>query len=141
MNLPTKHTRPAADTTERFARVLEENRRGSGVGICSICSANRFVLEAGILQAQHDGNLVLIESTSNQVNQFGGYTGQTPAQFASFVREIATAMNFRAERIVLGGDHLGPHPWRAEGPSSAMAKATALARACVLAGYTTRLAG
>ena len=136
MNLPTKHERPAADTTERFVRVLEENRRGSAVGICSICSANRFVLEAGILQAQHDGNLVLIESTSNQVNQFGGYTGQTPAQFASFVREIAAAMNFPGERIVLGGDHLGPHPWRAEGPSSAMAKATALVRACVLAGYT-----
>jgi D-tagatose-1,6-bisphosphate aldolase subunit GatZ/KbaZ len=121
---------------ERFARVLKENRRGSAVGICSICSANRFVLEAGILQAQRDDNLVLIESTSNQVNQFGGYTGQTPAQFASFVREIAAAMNFPAERIVLGGDHLGPHPWRAEGPSSAMAKATALVRACVLAGYT-----
>ena len=136
MNLPTKRERPEADTTERFARVLEENRRGSAVGICSICSANRFVLEAGILQAQRDDNLVLIESTSNQVNQFGGYTGQTPAQFASFVREIAAAMNFPAERIVLAGDHLGPHPWRAEGPSSAMAKATALARACVLAGYT-----
>ena len=136
MNVPTKYARPAADTTERFARVLKENRRGSAVGIFSICSANRFVLEAGILQAQRDDNLVLIESTSNQVNQFGGYTGQTPAQFASFVREIAAAMNFPAERIVLGGDHLGPHPWRAEGPSSAMAKATALVRACVLAGYT-----
>ena len=136
MNLPTKHAKPAADTTERFARVLEENRRGRSVGICSICSANRFVLEAGILQAQRDDDLVLIESTSNQVNQFGGYTGQTPAQFASFVREIAATMNFPAERIVLGGDHLGPHPWRAEGPSSAMAKATALVRACVLAGYT-----
>ena len=108
MNLPTKRARPAADNTERFARVLEENRRGSAVGTCSICSANRFVLEAGILQAQRDDNLVLIESTSNQVNQFGGYTGQTPAQFASFVREIAAAMNFPAERIVLGGDHWGP---------------------------------
>jgi len=82
MNFPTKHERHAADTTERFASVLEENRRGSAVGIYSICSANRFVLETGILQAQRDDNLVLIESTSNQVNQFGGYTGQTTAQFA-----------------------------------------------------------
>jgi|HubBroStandDraft_3_1064219.scaffolds.fasta_scaffold07839_2 D-tagatose-1,6-bisphosphate aldolase subunit GatZ/KbaZ len=136
MNFPTKHERHAADTTERFRSVLEENRRGSAVGIYSICSASRFVLETGILQAQRDDNLVLIESTSNQVNQFGGYTGQTPAQFASFVSEIAAAMNFPGERIVLGGDHLGPHPWRAEGPSSAMAKATTLVRACVLAGYT-----
>src|SRR5262249_321224 len=50
--------------------------------------------------------------------------------------EIAAAMNFPRERIVLGGDHLGPLPWRAEGLSSAMTKATALVRACVLAGYT-----
>jgi D-tagatose-1,6-bisphosphate aldolase subunit GatZ/KbaZ len=135
MNLPTKHESLAANNTERFARVLEENHRGSAVGVFSICSANRYVLEAGMLQARRDDNLAVIESTSNQVNQFGGYTGQTPAQFASYVGEIAAAMNFPRERIVLGGDHLGPHPWRAEGLSSAMTKATALVRACVLAGY------
>ena len=89
-----------------------------------------------MLQAQRDQSLLLIESTSNQVNQSGGYTGQTPAQFASFVKVIATAMNFPAERIVFGGDHLGPHVWRKEGSSSAMQKAIELVRACVLAGYT-----
>ena len=115
--------------------------RRTAAGVLSASVRSALPIEAGILQAQRDDNLVLIESTSNQVNQFGGYTGQTPAQFASFVREIAACMNFPAERIVLAGDHLGPHPWRPEGPSSAMAKATALARACVLAGYTTRLAG
>src|ERR1700732_2475346 len=111
MNLPTKRERPEADTTERFARVLEENRRGRAVGICSICSANRFVLEAGILQAQRDDNLVLIESTSNQVNQFGGYTGQTPEQFALFVQKLAASQNFPFEQVLLGGDHLGPAVW------------------------------
>ena len=89
-----------------------------------------------MLQALRDHSLLLIESTSNQVNQFGGYTGQTPAQFASFVKEIAAAMSFPAEKIVLGGDHLGPHPWRKEHRSSAMQKGIELVRACVLAGYT-----
>lgn len=89
-----------------------------------------------MLQAQRDDSLLLIESTSNQVNQFGGYTGQTPVEFVSFVKGIATAMNFPRERIVFGGDHLGPHVWRKEDSRTAMQKAIELVRACVLAGYT-----
>ncbi|MGB9233077.1 MAG: class II D-tagatose-bisphosphate aldolase, non-catalytic subunit [Terriglobales bacterium] len=124
------------DATRRLADIAEENHRGSAVGVYAICSANRFVLEAGMLQAQRDDSLLLIESTSNQVNQFGGYTGQTPLLFASFIKEIAAAINFPVENIVLGGDHLGPHVWRNEGASSAMQKAVELVRACVRAGYT-----
>ncbi len=89
-----------------------------------------------MLQAKRDGSLLLIESTSNQVNQFGGYTGQTPAAFVRFVKEIAAAMDLAFERIVIGGDHLGPNVWRNERPDSAMQKAVELVRACVLAGYT-----
>jgi len=124
------------DAAQRLAHILKENRRGSGVGVYAICSANRFVLEAAMLRARHVGSVLLIESTSNQVNQFGGYTGQTPAQFASFVRNIAADLNFPAERIVLGADHLGPHVWRKEARPSAMKNAAELARACVRAGYT-----
>lgn len=136
MTVTAQPERHAADATGRLAGILQENRRGRAIGVYSICSANRFVLEAGMLQAQRDDSLLLIESTSNQVNQFGGYTGLTPAQFVSFVRGIATGMNFPAERIIFGGDHLGPHVWRKEDPLSAMKKATELVRACVLAGYT-----
>lgn len=126
----------AANSTEALRSILAGNLRGNPVGVYSICSANRFVLEAGMQQAQRDGSLLLIESTSNQVNQFGGYTGQTPAQFAGFVREIAAGMNFPTEKIVFGGDHLGPHVWQKEDSPSAMAKGRELIRACVLAGYT-----
>src|SRR5208283_1564777 len=94
------------------------------------------VLEAGMAQAQRDGSLLCIESTSNQVNQFGGYTGQTPAEFAAFVKEVAKAEGFPQENILLGGDHIGPHVWRAEKASSAMAKARELVQAYVRAGYT-----
>jgi D-tagatose-1,6-bisphosphate aldolase subunit GatZ/KbaZ len=130
---PERHT---SDATARLAAILKENYRGRPVGVYSICSANRFVLEAGMVQAQPDDSLLLIESTSNQVNQFGGYTGQTPAEFISFVKGIAAEMKFPAERIVFGGDHLGPHVWRKEESASAMKKAAELVRTCVLAGYT-----
>jgi D-tagatose-1,6-bisphosphate aldolase subunit GatZ/KbaZ len=126
----------SADATQRLFRTLRENRRGQAVGVYSICSANRYVLEAGMLQALRDDALLLIESSSNQVNQFGGYTGQNPASFAAFVREVAGQMNFPADRIVLGGDHLGPHVWRSESPEKAMAKARELVRDCVRAGYS-----
>jgi D-tagatose-1,6-bisphosphate aldolase subunit GatZ/KbaZ len=125
-----------ANATQQLFRTLQENRHGQAVGMYSICSPNRYVLEAGMLQALRDNVLLLIESSSNQVNQFGGYTGQTPASFAAFVREVAVQMNFPAERIVLGGDHLGPHVWRSESPETAMAKARELVRDCVRAGYS-----
>jgi len=136
VTLAAQHEKQTADATGRLAGILKQNHDGWAVGVYSICSANRFVLEAGMLQAQRDGSVLLIESTSNQVNQFGGYTGQTPAQFVSFVRGIAAAMNFPVERIVFGGDHLGPHVWRKEDASSAMQKAIELVRTCVMAGYT-----
>ncbi len=133
-------TRPAeqafANSTEWLGAIVEKNRGGHPIGIYSICSANRFVLEAAMLQATRDGSLLLIESTSNQVNQYGGYTGQTPAQFFGFVTQVAASMDFPANRIIVGGDHLGPHVWRKESCSSAMPKAEELVRASVLAGYT-----
>ena len=86
-------------------------------------------------QARRDTSLLLIEATSNQVNQFGGYTGQTPAQFAAYVGQIAETMSFPKENIVLGGDHLGPQVWRAEGPEKAMQKAEEMVREYVQAGF------
>jgi len=76
-----------------------------------------------------------VESTSSQVNQFGGYIGQTPRQFAHNVRSSAQSAGLPPERVLLGGDHLGPFPWRHEASSSALEKASALVRDCVLAGY------
>ena len=124
------------NATERLQDILQRNRRGQGIGVCSICSANRYVLESAIHQAHRDSTLLLIESTSNQVNQFGGYTGQKPGDFARFLRELADSWKFPFENIVLGGDHLGPHVWRKEPAAHAMEKACALVRDSVLAGYT-----
>lgn len=115
--------------------VVANLRRGK-VGIYSVCSSNRFVLQAGMRQAERDGTVSLVESTANQVNQFGGYTGMTPLDFAAFVGSLATEAGFPTSRVVLGGDHLGPHVWRSEPAALAMAKARQLVDECVMAGYT-----
>lgn len=124
------------DPSGKLRELLQANRRGKGLGIYSICSANRFVLESAMMQAAHDQSLLLIEATSNQVNQFGGYTGQTPADFAKFVHEVAAGMRFRRERILLGGDHLGPQAWRKENSTAAMEKAREMVAAYVRAGFS-----
>jgi D-tagatose-1,6-bisphosphate aldolase subunit GatZ/KbaZ len=126
-------TRYASD---RLRSILEKNRQGQPLGVYSICSANRFVLEAGMLQAQRDKSILVIESTSNQVNQFGGYTGQAPADFVRCIHELARENDFPVDQIVLGGDHLGPHVWRNEPSSEAMQKACTLVGEYVRAGFT-----
>jgi D-tagatose-1,6-bisphosphate aldolase subunit GatZ/KbaZ len=50
---------------------------------------------------------LLIEATSNQVDQFGGYTGMTPADFHGFVSRLAELLGFPTSQLILGGDHLG----------------------------------
>lgn len=124
------------DATSQLLDLARANRAGEPVGIYSICSADRSVLEAGMIQAARDGVLVLIEATTNQVNQFGGYTGMTPPDFRSFVHSLAAELGFPTARIVLGGDHLGPHVWRAGSGSTAMGRARDLVREYVLAGFT-----
>ncbi len=86
-------------------------------------------------QAARSDGLVLIEATCNQVNPYGGYTGMTPADFADYIAGIARRVNLPNKRILLGGDHLGPFPWQDEPVEAAMAKAVAMVRAYVQAGF------
>ncbi len=109
---------------------------GICTGIYSVCSANRLVLEAAFAQSAKDRSPILIEATCNQVNQEGGYTGLTPAQFRDFVCDIANDLNLSKERLILGGDHLGPNPWRAQRAAVAMEKACAMVSSYVSAGYS-----
>ena len=102
----------------------------------SVCSANAWVIEAAMRQALEDETVLCIESTCNQVNQFGGYTGMTTSQFEKYIRSIAGRVGFSEERILLGSDHLGPYPWRGEPSKTALEKACELLRHSVLAGYS-----
>lgn len=110
--------------------------RPGSAGVTSVCSANPFVIEAALAHAAGDERAVLIEATSNQVDQFGGYTGMRPADFRTYVEKIAQEVGFPVERIVLGGDHLGPNRWRNQPADIAMSHVDDLVRAYVGAGYT-----
>jgi len=121
--------------TDLLHDVAAANRAGRAVGLTSVCSANRFVLETVLRHAAGGHSLVCIESTSNQVNQSGGYTGMTAAAFRDEVAALAAAAGVPAVRLLLGGDHLGPYPWRGLPARAAMAHACELVRSCVLAGY------
>jgi D-tagatose-1,6-bisphosphate aldolase subunit GatZ/KbaZ len=122
--------------TKSILNVVMRNRQNQAAGICSVCSANPWVIEAAMCQAVEDQSAVCIESTCNQVNQFGGYTGLVPSQFVAFVRSIAARISFPEQRILFGSDHLGPYPWRSEPSKAALEKAAGLVRASVQAGYT-----
>lgn len=116
--------------------IVKKQKMGIPAGIYSACSANDLVLEAVMERAKEDNDVVLIEATANQVNQYGGYTGMLPADFRNFVYKLAEKVGFPKDRIILGGDHLGPLTWKNEPAQSAMEKAKELIRQFVLAGFT-----
>ena len=116
--------------------IVKLQKQGIPAGITSICSASPFVVEAAMEKAKEDGTYLLIEATCNQVNQFGGYTGMRPKDFYLFIRAIADRYDFPSEKLILGGDHLGPYPWSKENASAALNKAKQMVKEYVLSGFT-----
>ena len=100
--------------------LVRRHKSGERVGITSVCSAHPLVLEAAMRLARQTGSLALVEATSNQVNQDGGYTGMVPTDFRERLRSIATAVGLPFERVVLGGDHLGPNAWQSQPAAAAL---------------------
>ncbi|MDO5055608.1 MAG: tagatose-bisphosphate aldolase subunit GatZ [Pasteurella oralis] len=116
--------------------MLKRHKANELVGITSICSAHPLVIEAALHFDLNTQNDVLIEATSNQVNQFGGYTGMRPIDFKNFVYSIAEKIGFPKQRIILGGDHLGPNCWQNEPAAVAMEKAKELVVEYAKAGFS-----
>lgn len=111
------------------------HRRGQALGITSVCSAHPVVLRAALRRGARQGTPVLIEATCNQVNHLGGYTGMTPADFADLVGRLAREEGLDPDLLILGGDHLGPNPWRKDPAEAAMAQADTMIRAYAAAGF------
>jgi D-tagatose-1,6-bisphosphate aldolase subunit GatZ/KbaZ len=122
-------------TPNPVSEVLARRRAGTAAGLCSACTASGLAIEAYLERAQRAGGYVLVEATANQVDQRGGYTGMRPADFVRFVLELADARGFPRQRVILGGDHLGPLTWRKLPADRAMAEATELVRLFVEAGF------
>ncbi len=105
------------------------------LGTLSICSSHPAVLQTAMELASQENRPFLVETTASQVNQFGGYSGMTPAAFAAYVRQLAKAAKLPADHIIIGADHLGPHVWKHKPAVVAMANAAELARQCTAAGF------
>jgi D-tagatose-bisphosphate aldolase class II non-catalytic subunit len=116
--------------------LIARNRAGSGEAMPSVCSAHPDVIAASVLLAQEMRVPLLIEATSNQVNQLGGYTGMRPADFIRFVRAICGNVGASEQPVLFGGDHLGPQVWRSQPAEVAMGHARDLVAAYVRAGFT-----
>ena len=116
--------------------IVERHKSGGAVGIYSVCSAHPLVIEASVLQALDDDGYLLVEATSNQVDQYGGYTGMKPRDFRRLVLELAERHGLPEDRIVLGGDHLGPNRWQALPAEEALSYAGDLVASYVNAGFT-----
>lgn len=115
--------------------VIERHRAGEPAGICSVCSAHPLVIEAALAHAKAIERPALIEATSNQVNQDGGYTGLRPAQYRDLVWDMADEAGLPRERVVLGGDHLGPNCWQTQPAKAALEKAAVMISEYVRAGF------
>lgn len=120
---------------KHLTKMVEQHKLGQANGIYAVCSAHPLVLESAIRYAHTNRTPLLIEATSNQVDQFGGYTGMTPADFRDFVCRLADSLGFPQSELILGGDHLGPNRWQNIPAAQAMANADDLIKSYVAAGF------
>jgi D-tagatose-1,6-bisphosphate aldolase subunit GatZ/KbaZ len=116
--------------------LISRNLAGERIGLPSFCTANEHVIRTILDQAVGRNVPDLIEATCNQVNQEGGYTGMNPADFANWLAQLSDSAGVQNGQLLLGGDHLGPNPWRNEPVDRAVAKAEVLVRDYVKAGFT-----
>ncbi|MBM6765206.1 tagatose-bisphosphate aldolase [Faecalicoccus pleomorphus] len=116
--------------------IIKRQKQGEAVGIYSCCSSNSFVIEAAIETAKKQNSCVLIESTANQVDQNGGYSGMTPKDFYKYCLDVAGKVGLDKDRIFLGGDHLGPLTVSNKPEAEAMDYAKTLVHDYVRAGFT-----
>ncbi len=114
---------------------ISEHKSGSPVGLISVCSSHPVVIRSALKFAREEECFLLIESTCNQVNQFGGYTGQTPDAFVDNLNRELSGLSGQGPMVTLGGDHLGPYPWRSQPAAEAMDHASRLVKEYVSAGY------
>jgi len=118
-----------------ISSLLNRNRSGETIGLPCFCTANEQVLRSVFQYAKANHVPAVIEATCNQVNQDGGYTGMTAIDFRDWMNDLAKEYEVSPDAIILGGDHLGPNPWRHLPASEAMEKADVLVKDYAEAGF------
>lgn len=121
--------------TKRLIDLVNTNLNGNPAAVVSVCSSHPMVIEAALERSLASDSLLLIESTSNQVDQFGGYSGMKPSGFKRYVEDMAAKKGFDCNNLMLGGDHLGPNRWKKQPAINAMNLAHEQILHYVQAGY------
>ncbi len=115
--------------------LIEQNRGGANIGLPCFCSANEMVLRTLFeCCAAHDVPIV-VEASATQVNQDGGYTGISAADFSRWVSSLSAEFGVADERLVLAGAHLGPMPWSHLSPKDALDNTKNLVKDYAAAGF------
>ena len=121
--------------SDYLAHIRARHLTGETGGITAVCSSHRMVLEAAFETAASCNSALLVEATSNQVNQYGGYTGLGPSAYTNYIFSLAAVTGFPRSKLIIGADHLGPHPWSMMPADQAMERAAVLVKECVKAGF------
>jgi D-tagatose-1,6-bisphosphate aldolase subunit GatZ/KbaZ len=106
----------------KLIQILKKN------AIPSFCSSNSQVIEILFKFCKFHKVPLLVESTSNQVNQYGGYSNNTPKEFIKKIKKIAEKEKFNKKKLFFGGDHLGPLPWKLHKSREALRRSIRLIR-------------
>ena len=116
-------------------KIAMENKTGRQIGVFSVCTSNQLVIRAALRHAGKRGYPLVLEATSNQCNQFGGYTGMTPKDYMDMVHHLVEEEGCPASQLILGGDHLGPLVSCHKPEREAMKDAADMIRAYAAAGF------
>ena len=101
----------------------------------SFCTANFLVLNTLLIFCKKKKLPALIESTSNQVNQFGGYSKNHPKDFIKKINGFIKSLKINKKSVYFGGDHLGPLPWKNNKSSVALKNSIKLIDLYLKANY------
>lgn len=101
----------------------------------SVTGSDPKVLRSCLAYAKQRGDYFICEATVNQVNQYGGYTGMKPADYARMMSDLADEIGFDKKKLILAGDHLGPFAWQDLEAEEAMQRSEELIRVYVAAGF------
>ena len=100
----------------------------------SFCTSNIDIIKLLIVFAKYNNLPVLLETTSNQINQYGGYTYLNPKQFCNKINTLANKLKYK-KKIIFGADHLGPLPWKKYRKNIALKNSKILFKEVIKAGY------
>ena len=75
-------------------------KSGEAVGIYSACTGNSLVLEACMRHALETNTVLLIESTANQVDQYGGTSLQKKLTCVAHCAKVIPSKAHQARRNV-----------------------------------------